>query len=80
MSFFLATVVLAVSSSSLSFELYRQHEQQFPPIPVKSSPKAGAIVLLGVMFRFRFVRDLKVSYTTIEHCTLSDFTRQARQG
>ena len=47
MSFFLATVVLAVSSSSLSFELYRQHEQQFPPIPVKSSPKAGAVVLLG---------------------------------
>ena len=44
---FLAFVVLAVCASPLPLVLYRQHELQYPPVPVPSSPTADAIVLLG---------------------------------
>jgi|TARA_B100000315_G_scaffold88363_1_gene81146 uncharacterized SAM-binding protein YcdF (DUF218 family) len=44
---FVAFAVLVVCASPLSLMLYREHELQYPPVPVLSSPTADAIVLLG---------------------------------
>lgn len=44
---FLAFVILLACASPLSLMLYREHELQYPPVPVSSSPTADAIVLLG---------------------------------
>ena len=44
---FLAFVILVVCASPLPRVLYRQHELQYPPVPISSSPAADAIVLLG---------------------------------
>ena len=46
-SVFLATVVLAVCASPLSVALFRQHENQYPAVPLVDSPVVDAIVLLG---------------------------------